>query len=58
MKTSIILNMPDLEEDFWTNAVIEYPEKKQPVTLRLHADMLECFKSKGRGYQTKISAVL
>ena len=28
------------------------------MTLRLDSDILEWFKSKGKGYQTKINAVL
>lgn len=51
-------DIPELNEDFWTNAVIEYPEKKKPVTLRLDADVLEWFKSTGKGYQTRINAIL
>jgi len=50
--------IPELNEDFWANAVIEYPEKKKPVTLRLDADVLEWFKSTGKGYQTRINAIL
>ena len=49
---------PELDDSFWQDAVIEYPERKKPVTLRLDSDILEWFKSKGKGYQTKINAVL
>jgi uncharacterized protein (DUF4415 family) len=51
-------DIPELNDDFWANAVIEYPEKKKPVTLRLDADVLEWFKSTGKGYQTRINAIL
>jgi uncharacterized protein (DUF4415 family) len=51
-------DIPELDEDFWAIAVIEYPEKKKPVTLRLDADVLEWFRSSGKGYQTKINSVL
>ena len=51
-------DIPELDESFWETAVVEYPEKKKPVTLRLDADVLEWFKSKGKGYQTRINAVL
>ena len=51
-------DIPDLDEKFWENAVIEYPEKKKPVTLRLDADVLEWFRSLGKGYQTRINSVL
>lgn len=51
-------DIPELDETFWKNAVIEYPERKKPVTLRLDADILEWFRSTGKGYQTRINAVL
>jgi uncharacterized protein (DUF4415 family) len=51
-------DIPELDENFWENAVIEYPEKKKPVTLRLDADVLSWFKSLGKGYQTRINSVL
>lgn len=31
---------------------------KQPVTLRVDADVLEWFKARGKGYQTEMNAVL
>jgi len=51
-------DIPELDDEFWENAVIEYPEKKKPITLRLDADLLEWFKSMGKGYQTRINAIL
>ena len=51
-------DISELDEAFWENAVIEYPEKKKPVTLRLDADVLEWFRSLGKGYQTRINSVL
>jgi len=51
-------DIPELDENFWMTAVIEYPEKKRPVTLRLDADVLDWFKSRGKGYQTRINSVL
>jgi uncharacterized protein (DUF4415 family) len=51
-------DIPELDEMFWKNAVVEYPERKRPVTLRLDADILEWFRSTGKGYQTRINAVL
>lgn len=41
----------------WDNA-IAVPEPKAHVSLRLDADVLRYFKSHGRGYQTRINAVL
>ena len=51
-------DIPELDNNFWANAVIEYPEKKKPVTLRLDADVLDWFRSLGKGYQTRINSVL
>lgn len=35
-----------------------YRRPKQATTIRIDADILEWFKSMGKGYQTKINAVL
>jgi uncharacterized protein (DUF4415 family) len=35
-----------------------YKPLKQPVTLRLDADVLAWFKKQGRGYQTRINRAL
>ena len=51
-------DIPELDESFWENAVIEYPKKKKSVTIRLDTDVLEWFQSKGKGYQTRINSVL
>jgi len=51
-------DIPELDDSFWENAKIEYPENKKPVTLRLDKDVLEWFKSTGKGYQTRINAIL
>ena len=45
--------------DDWENAVvIGVPEPRQPVHIRLDADVLRWFKQQGPGYQTRINAVL
>jgi uncharacterized protein (DUF4415 family) len=49
---------PVLTEQEWSNARILYPSGKDPVTLRLDRDTLAWFKQQGRGYQTRINAVL
>ena len=48
----------ELDDTFWDSAVIVSPERKKPVTLRLDADVLSWFQSGGKGYQTRINAVL
>ena len=50
---------PSLGKDFWNEARVVYPdEPKRQLTLRLDADMVEWFKAQGRGYQTRMNAVL
>ena len=34
------------------------PEPKEQVTLRIDADVLRWFRAQGRGYQTRMNAVL
>ncbi len=50
---------PSLGADFWKQANVVYPEgPKKQITVRLDADMVEWFKKQGRGYQTRMNAVL
>jgi uncharacterized protein (DUF4415 family) len=45
------------DEDFWKDAKIVLPTRKEVVTMRLDADLLEWFRQQ-RGYQTRINAIL
>jgi uncharacterized protein (DUF4415 family) len=48
---------PEITEEMMARAeVIRRP--KEIVTLRLDAEVLEWFKAQGKGYQTRINAVL
>ena len=50
---------PNLGKDFWKDAKVVYPESpKEQVTVRLDTDILDWFKAHGRGYQTRMNAVL
>ena len=49
---------PILDETFWRNAVVVWPQTKISTTVRLDADVLRWFRSRGKGYQTRINAVL
>ena len=51
-------DIPELDADFWNNAEIVQPDTTQPVTLRVKKSVLEYFKAGGKGYQTRINAVL
>lgn len=43
---------------FWDDAPIVHPRAKERITVRLDADMLDWFRRQGRGYQTRMNAVL
>ena len=42
----------------WENATVTMPKPKQAISLRVDPDVLEFFKSQGKGYQTRMNAVL
>lgn len=49
----------DPEDAFdWTNAVVVQRPGKEAVSIRLDDDLLEFFRAGGKGYQTRINAVL
>lgn len=53
----------DSESPRWTKkmlnaAVLNFPQKKIVVHMYLDQDVIEWFKSKGKGYQTRINSVL
>lgn len=49
---------PGNDPTFWERAEVIYPAPKARVTMRLDRDILDFFKASGRGYQTRIQAVL
>ena len=51
-------DIPPLDADFFKHAELRMPPKKKSVTVRLDADVLEWFRKQGKGYQTRINAVL
>jgi len=51
-------DLPELGADFWRSAQLRLPSRKASVTLRLDQDLLEWFRASGRGYQTRINAIL
>ena len=42
----------------WANARLDLPEPKTVLHMRIDRDVLEFFKRSGRGYQSRINAVL
>ncbi|MGB8819548.1 MAG: BrnA antitoxin family protein, partial [Rhizobiaceae bacterium] len=51
-------DIPELDEAFWSKAVLVYPDKTQQVTLRVKSSVLDAYKALGKGYQTQMNRVL
>lgn len=51
-------DIPELDNEFWENAEWVEPDKTQHLTIRVKQSVLDYFKSGGKGYQTRINAVL
>ena len=48
-------DIPELDEAFFEKAVIVLPQPKASVSIRLDQEVLDWFKSQGKGYQTRIN---
>ncbi|MFC1451838.1 BrnA antitoxin family protein [Verrucomicrobiota bacterium] len=53
-----VSEIPKLDKAFFKHAKLRMPKRKQSVSLRLDPDVLDWFKHEGRGYQTRINAIL
>ncbi|AQX20216.1 BrnA antitoxin family protein [Bartonella sp. WD16.2] len=53
-------DIPPLDSEFWKNAVRNsfYKPTKTVTTVRVDSDVLAWLKSQGKGYQTRINAIL
>ncbi|OGV96185.1 hypothetical protein A2W24_05085 [Microgenomates group bacterium RBG_16_45_19] len=51
-------DIPELPVKFWREAKIVIPDRKVPVSLRLDQTVLNWFKKQGKGYQSRINAIL
>ena len=53
-------DIPPLTDDFWKNATRNpfYKPVKQATTVRVDSDVLLWLKGQGKGYQTRINAIL
>ncbi len=49
---------PSSRAEDWADAVVGLPPLKIPVNAKFDADVVDWFKSQGRGYQTRMNAVL
>lgn len=48
----------DFRDVDWSKAMIVYPQPKNAISIRLDKDVVDFFKATGKGYQTRINAVL
>ncbi len=51
-------DIPETDAAFWAKATLHMPEPKQGVYLRIDPEVLRWFRKNGRGYQTRMNAVL
>ena len=51
-------DIPELDASFFRKARVVVPPKKQQLTIRLDADVLTWLKDQGRGYHSRINAIL
>lgn len=51
-------DIPEQGKAFFKRAILRLPEPKTAVTIRLDRQVLDWFKAKGPGYQTRINALL
>ena len=51
-------DIPELDSDFFRNARVVVPPGKQQLTIRLDTDVLAWLKEQGKGYQSRINAIL
>jgi uncharacterized protein (DUF4415 family) len=53
-------DIPPLTEEFWKNAVRNpfYKPTKTSTTLRIDSDVLMWLRGQGKGYQSRINAIL
>ena len=50
--------LPELDEAFFQQARIQEPPAKRQLTIRLDEDVLTWLEAQGKGYQTRINAIL
>ncbi|MGK7876490.1 MAG: BrnA antitoxin family protein [Xenococcaceae cyanobacterium] len=51
-------DIPELDDNFWENAKMVKPITKKAISIRIDDDVLDWFKSQGKGYQSLINTVL
>ena len=51
-------DIPELDEQFWSNASLVEPDRTEQITMRIKRSVLDFFRAHGKGYQTRINRVL
>jgi uncharacterized protein (DUF4415 family) len=53
-------DIPEMTEEQWKNARrgLYYRPRKRQITARVDADVLDWLKAQGKGYQSRINAIL
>jgi uncharacterized protein (DUF4415 family) len=51
-------DIPKLDKMFFQRAQVRMPMRKRSISLRVDPDVLAWFQHQGRGYQTRINAIL
>jgi len=51
-------DIPEMTEEQWKNARHFYRPRKHQITARVDADVLDWLKAQGKGYQSRINAIL
>ncbi len=52
-------DIPEADAAFWAAATVRLPDgPKTQTTMRFDSDMLEWFRAQGKGYQSRMNAVL
>lgn len=51
-------DIPEMGDDFFETAEINVPDNKISTHIRFDPEVVEYFKAGGKGYQTRINAVL
>ena len=55
---SEIPDLSTLGEEFWSKAVVKQAEPKAQITIRVDREVLDWFRAQGKGYQSRMNAVL
>ncbi|MFT4581310.1 MAG: hypothetical protein ACI915_002072 [Gammaproteobacteria bacterium] len=51
-------DIPELDAEFFATAEVVMPPEKKHLSIRIDADVLEWMKGQGKGYQSRINAIL